>query len=123
MGDEFSGVHEAICQYARAVQRADVDTLRSITFGALRERFSMEYAGVIAAQLACDSSQYGAITLADVRDGSIDSGRCEISATLNFERAAQFDVRFTLVNLGGRWLLTGAHPLLKQRVDWPTAVG
>lgn len=105
---EMSSVHDAVRRYARAVQDADVGELRRITFGVLREEFSMEQTALVAAQLAADRCLHGSIAVSDFRDAYVDAERCRITATLNFEHAPPLDVQFGLVEEQGRWLLVGA---------------
>ena len=108
---DLSSVRDAIERYAHAVQDADVDKLRSVTCGILREQLPQEYTELIVAQLAADTCKYGAITVSNFRDASIDAERCTITATVNFEQAPPLYVRFGLIQLQGRWILIGAHAL------------
>jgi hypothetical protein len=108
---DLSSLHDAIERYAHAVQEADVDELRSITFGVLHEQLPLENTQLIVAQLAADTCQHGSITVSDFRDASFDAEQCKITATVNFEQAPSLDVRFGLIELQGRWLLISAHAL------------
>ena len=108
---DLSSMRDAIERYARAVQEADVDELRSTTFGVLREQLSLEKTQLMVAQLAADTCQRGSISVSDFRDAFIDAEQCKITATVNFEQAPPLDVRFRLIELRGRWLLVGADTL------------
>jgi hypothetical protein len=107
----LSGVRDAITRYACAVQEANIDELRSITWGALREQFSLEKTQLIAAHLAADTCQYGSIRVSNFRDAHFDTEQWKITATVNFEHAPALDVRFGIVELRGQWLLVGADTL------------
>ncbi len=107
----LSGVRDAITRYACAVQEANVNELRRITWGALRERFSSEKTQLIAAHLAADTCQHGAIRVTNFRDAHFDAEQWGITATVNFEHAPALDVRFRIVELRGQCLLVGADTL------------
>ncbi len=108
---DLYSMRDVIERYARAVQEADVDELRSMTFGVLLEQLSREQTQRIVAQLAADTCQHGSISVRDFRDVYIDAEQCKITATVNFEHAPPLDVRFGLIELRGRWLLAGADTL------------
>jgi len=107
----LSGVRDAITRYACAVQEANVDELRRITWGALRERFSSEKTQLIVAHLAADTCQHGSIRVSNFRDACFDAEQWKMTATVNFEHAPALDVRFAIVTLRGQWLLVGADTL------------
>ncbi|MFZ3270903.1 MAG: hypothetical protein WA488_13315 [Mycobacterium sp.] len=107
----LSGVRDAITRYTRAVQEANIDELRRITWGALRERFSSEKTQLIAAHLAADTCQHGSIRVSNFRDARFDAEQWKMTATVNFEHAPALDVRFAIVALRGQWLLVGADTL------------
>ncbi len=108
---DLPSVRDAIERYARAVQHANIDELRRITCGALREQLSLENTQLIVAHLAADTCRQGAIRVSRLRDAHLDAGRCTITATVNFEQARPLDVRFGLVKRHGRWLLVGADTM------------
>lgn len=107
----LSGVRDAITRYACAVQEANIDELRRVTWGALREQFSSEKTQLIAAHLAADTCQHGSIRVSNFRDAYFDAEQWKITATVNFEHAPALDVRFGIVELRGQWLLVGADTL------------
>jgi hypothetical protein len=107
----LSGVRDAITRYVCAVQEANINELRRITWGALRDRFSSEKTQLIAAHLAADTCQHGSIRVSDFRDAHFDAEQWKITATVNFEHAPALDVRFGIVELRGLWLLVGADTL------------
>ena len=74
---DLSSVRNAIERYARAVQEADVEELRRITFGVLREQLSLEKTRLIVAQLAADTCQHGAISVRDFRDAYFDASSAQ----------------------------------------------
>lgn len=108
---DLSGLRSAIERYARAVQEADVEELRRITSGALRERLSSEKAQLIVAHLAADTCQHGSISISNSRDAYFDADRWKITATVNFEQAPPLDVRFGLIASRGRWQVVSADTL------------
>lgn len=108
---DLPGLRGAIERYARAVQEADVEELRRITSGALRERLSAEKTQLIAAHLAADTCQHGSISISNVRDAHFDADQWRITATLIFEQAPPLDVRFGLIAWRGRWQVVGADAL------------
>ena len=108
---DLASVRNAIERYARAVQEADVDELRRITSGALRERLSPEKTQLIVADLAADTCQHGSISVSDFRDAYLDAEQWKITATVNFEQVPPLDVRFRLIEWQGEWQLVGADTL------------
>jgi len=118
---DLSSVRNAIERYARAVQEADVEELRRITFGVLREQLSLEKTRLIVAQLAADTCQHGAISVRDFRDAYFDADQWKITATVAFEHAPPLDVRFGLIELQGRcWARRRRHSA--RRSEWITGV-
>jgi hypothetical protein len=107
----LSSVRNAIERYARAVQEADIDELRSITSGVLREQLSPEKTQLIVAHLTADTCQHGSISVRDFRDAYFDADQWKITATVAFEQAPPLDVRFGLIELQGRCWLVGADTL------------
>ena len=107
----LSSVRNAIERYARAVQEADIDELRSITSGVLREQLSPEKTQLIVAHLTADTCQHGSISVRDFRDAYFDADQWKITATVAFEQAPPLDVRFGLIELQGRCQRVGADTL------------
>lgn len=119
---DLRAVKEVVTNYGYAVQEADVERLRTITFGAIREQYSLANTELIGAQLVSDAFQYGSVTMSDFRDASFASDWCKIVATVSFERAAPLHVQFSLVKRAGTWMVAAARTLPGEATDWRTTV-
>ena len=117
MADLYA-IKAAIVDYGCAVQEADVDKLRTITVGGVREQYSFENAEQVGAQLVSDAFVYGSITISEFRDAYFAATHCKITATVRFERSTSLDVQFSLAKKDGAWLITAARTLPGESTGW-----